>query len=65
MMLNIGDTNMFSFSDKSWWTSKTFWTAIVTFAVGGLEATGYSVPVYALEMLAAFGLFALRDAVNK
>ena len=56
---------MFSFKDKSWWTSKTFWTAVATFAIGGLEATGYSVPPYVLEMLAAFGLFAIRDAITR
>ena len=56
---------MFSFNDKSWVTSKTFWTSIVVFIVGGLEASGISVPVYALEMLGAFGLYSLRDAVAK
>ncbi|MBT7338603.1 MAG: hypothetical protein HN802_02795 [Candidatus Jacksonbacteria bacterium] len=55
---------MFSFNDKSWFTSKTFWTAVVMFAVGGLEATGTSVPVYVLELLAGFGLYAVRDAVS-
>ena len=56
---------MFSFNDKEWWKSKTFWTAVVTFCIGGAEAAGYSVPSYAMEMLMGFGLYALRDAVAK
>jgi len=56
---------MFSFQDKQWWSSKTFWTAACTFAVGGAEALGYGVPPYLLEMLMAFGLYSLRDAVGK
>ena len=32
---------MFNFGDKSMFTSKTFWTAVVTFAVGGAKAIGY------------------------
>tara|TARA_Y100000310_G_C20681345_1_gene816130 strand:- start:379 stop:552 length:174 start_codon:yes stop_codon:yes gene_type:complete len=56
---------MFSFSDKEWFKSKTFWTAVVTFCVGGAKATGVEVPPYILEMLVAFGLYSLRDAVGK
>ena len=55
---------MFSFNDKAWWTSKTFWTSVVTFAIGGAKAVGVEVPPYALEMLIAFGLYSLRDAVG-
>ena len=54
---------MFSFKDKSWWTSKTFWTAIVTFCIGGATAAGYAVPDYLIQMLMGFGLYSLRDAI--
>ncbi len=56
---------MFSFEDKSWIKSKTFWTAVILFLIGGLEAINVSIPPYALEMLTAFGLYAVRDAVAK
>ena len=54
---------MFSFKDKSWFSSKTFWAAAITFAIGGAQAVGYEVPSYALQMLMGFGLYSLRDAV--
>lgn len=54
-----------SFGDKSWLTSKTFWTAVVTFCIGGAQAVGYETPPYLVEMLMAFGLYSLRDAVGK
>ena len=55
-----------SFKDgKSMFKSKTFWASAVGFIIGGLNAVGYEVPPYALEMLMAFGLYGLRDAVQK
>ena len=54
-----------NFGDKSWLSSKTFWTSVVTFAIGGAHAVGYAVPPYALEMLMAFGLYSVRDAIGK
>ncbi len=56
---------MFSFSDKDWWKSKTFWTAAITFMLGGAKAVGVEVPPYVIEMLMGFGLYSLRDAVGK
>ena len=57
---------MMSFKDgKSMFKSKTFWASAVGFIIGGLNAVGYEVPPYALEMLMAFGLYGLRDAVQK
>lgn len=55
---------MFSFNDKSWWSSKTFWTAVVTFCIGGAQAAGYAVPDYLIQMLMGFGLYSLRDAIK-
>ena len=55
---------MFSFNDKAWWSSKTFWVSAITFAVGGAKAIGFEVPPYLLEMLVGFGLYSLRDAVG-
>ena len=57
---------MMSFNDgKSMIKSKTFWASDVGFIIGGCNALGYEVPAYALEMLMAFGLYGLRDAVAK
>jgi hypothetical protein len=53
------------FGDKDWLKSKTFWTAVIAFAIGGARAIGYETPPYVLEMLMAFGLYSLRDAVGK
>lgn len=53
-----------NFGDKGWFKSKTFWTSVVTFCVGGATALGYEVPPYFLEMLIAFGLYSLRDAIG-
>jgi len=55
---------MFNFNDKSWWKSKTFWTAVCTFMIGGAEAAGISVPPYLVQMLMGFGLYSLRDAIK-
>tara|TARA_B100000131_G_scaffold74005_1_gene70245 strand:+ start:692 stop:874 length:183 start_codon:yes stop_codon:yes gene_type:complete len=57
--------NMLNFGDKSMLTSKTFWTAVVTFAVGGAKAIGYDIPEYFINMLMGVGLYSLRDAVGK
>ena len=56
---------MFSFGDKSVWTSKTFWTSVVTFIIGGAKAAGYDIPDYCINMLMGVGLYSLRDAVGK
>lgn len=54
-----------NFGDKTWLSSKTFWTSVVTFGIGGAQALGYTIPPYAIEMLMAFGLYSLRDAIGK
>ena len=53
--------------DKAWWASKTVWTAVVAGAVGVLEAVGVvtAVPEVVWTLLAAFGLYGVRDAVGK
>ena len=57
---------MMQFKDgKSMLKSKTFWASVIGFVIGGCEAIGVAVPPYALEMLMAFGLYGLRDAVAK
>ena len=56
---------MMNFGDKTWLSSKTFWTSVVTFGIGGAQALGYTIPPYAIEMLMAFGLYSLRDAIGK
>ena len=56
---------MFQFGDKNWWSSKTFWTSVVTFAIGGAKAAGYEIPDYFINMLMGVGLYSLRDAVGK
>ena len=56
---------MFQFGDKNLWSSKTFWTSVVTFAIGGAKAAGYDIPDYFINMLMGVGLYSLRDAVGK
>ena len=54
-------------ADKAWWKSKTVWTSVVAGAVGVLQAVGVveAVPEVVLTLLAAFGLYGVRDAVGK
>ena len=58
---------MFSFSDKSWWASKSFWTSIIAGVAGVMQAAGVidQVPEVVWTLLASFGLYSLRDAVAK
>ena len=53
--------------DKSWYKSKTIWTSIIAGVVGVLQAFGVieSVPEVVWTLLAAFGLYGVRDAVGK
>jgi hypothetical protein len=48
-------------ADKAWWKSKTVWTSVVAGVVGVVEA----VPEVVWTLLAAFGLYGVRDAVGK
>ena len=54
-------------ADKAWWKSKTVWTSIVAGAVGVAQAAGVveAVPEVVWTLLAAFGLYGVRDAVGK
>ena len=54
-------------ADKAWWKSKTIWTSVVAGAVGVLQAAGLieAVPEVVWTLLAAFGLYGVRDAVGK
>ena len=56
---------------KSKWQSKTVWTAVITAILAGVAgistALGHPVvvPAWVYEMLAGFGLYALRVGVTK
>jgi hypothetical protein len=54
-------------ADKAWWKSKTVWTSIVAGVVGVAQAAGLieAVPEVVWTLLAAFGLYGVRDAVGK
>ena len=54
-------------ADKAWYKSKTVWTSVVAGAVGVLQAAGVveAVPEVVWTLLAAFGLYGVRDAVGK
>jgi hypothetical protein len=54
-------------ADKAWWKSKTIWTSVVAGVVGVAQAAGVidQVPELVWQLLAAFGLYGVRDAVGK
>ena len=54
-------------ADKAWWKSKTIWTSVVAGVVGVAQAAGLieAVPEVVWTLLAAFGLYGVRDAVGK
>jgi hypothetical protein len=54
-------------ADKAWWKSKTVWTSIIAGVVGVAQAAGLieAVPEVVWTLLAAFGLYGVRDAVGK
>ena len=54
-------------ADRAWWKSKTVWTSIVAGVVGVAQAAGLieAVPEVVWTLLAAFGLYGVRDAVGK
>ena len=54
-------------ADKAWWKSKTIWTSVVAGAVGVAQAAGVkeAVPDVVWQLLAAFGLYGVRDAAGK
>ena len=54
-------------ADKAWWKSKTVWTSVVAGVVVVAQAAGLieAVPEVVWTLLAAFGLYGVRDAVGK
>lgn len=56
---------------KKWYESKTLWAAIVAGVLGMVQpvstALGHpvTVPMWVYEVLGAFGLYGIRDAVGK
>ena len=54
-------------ADKAWWKSKTVWTSVIAGVVGVAQAAGVieAVPEVVWTLLAAFGLYGVRDAVGK
>ena len=51
--------------NKTWYKSKTVWTAIVTGIIGVAQALGVveAVPDVVWTLLAASGLYSVRDAL--
>ncbi len=51
---------------NGWYKSKTVWTSIIAGVVGVLQAAGAvdAVPEVVWTLLAAFGLYSVRDAVG-
>lgn len=55
-------------AEKVWYKSKTVWTAIVVAVIVILQELGIQIPVsyeVIYGVLAAFGIFGVRDAVGK
>jgi|TARA_R100000789_G_C2922542_1_gene126787 hypothetical protein len=54
-------------ADKAWYKSKTVWTSVIAGVVGVAQAAGVieAVPEVVWTLLAAFGLYGVRDAVGK
>ena len=51
--------------NKQWYKSKTIWTAIVVRAVSVAGEFGVVIPESVFGVLAALGLYGVRDAVDK
>ena len=52
-------------ADKAWYKSKTIWTAVVVCAASIAGEFGVEVPESVYGVLAALGLYGVRDAVGK
>ena len=61
--LNRRDLEVF-YMNKDWWKSKTVRVAIVTAIVAILQAMGIPIPNEAYGVLAALGLYGVRDAMK-
>ena len=51
--------------NKKWYKSKTIWTAIVVCVVSIAGEFGIVIPESVFGVLAALGLYGVRDAVDK
>ena len=51
--------------DKSWYKSKTIWTALAVCAVSVAGEFGIVIPESVFGILGALGLYGVRDAVGK
>jgi|TARA_B100000959_G_scaffold138125_1_gene145214 hypothetical protein len=51
--------------NKEWYKSKTIWTSIVVCAVSVAGEFGVVIPESVFGVLAALGLYGVRDAVDK
>ena len=49
---------------KSLWKSKTVWSAIAMAALAIIQYFGTEIPVELYTIVASFGLYGLRDAIN-
>jgi|TARA_B100000953_G_scaffold266543_1_gene234757 uncharacterized membrane protein len=52
-------------ADKAWYKSKTIWTAVVVCAASIAGEFGIEIPESVFGVLAALGLYGVRDAVGK
>ena len=52
-------------ADKAWYKSKTIWTAVVVCAASIAGEFGIEIPESVFGILAALGLYGVRDAVGK
>ena len=52
-------------ADKAWYKSKTIWTAVIVCVFSIAGEFGIEVPQSVYGVLAAFGLYGVRDAVGK
>ena len=52
-------------ADKAWYKSKTIWTAVVVCAASIAGEFGIEIPQSVYGVLAALGLYGVRDAVGK
>ena len=52
-------------ADKAWYKSKTIWTAVIVCVASIVGEFGIEIPQSVYGVLAAFGLYGVRDAVGK
>ena len=52
-------------ADKAWYKSKTIWTAVIVCVASIVGEFGIEIPQSVYGVLAALGLYGVRDAVGK